>query len=238
VSQYRYYTYDSPFIIKRWLHKKRYSDVLHIIDPRPSDILLDYGCGDGFLLKNLSRSLPAGRLYGYEPAEALYDEACLNLTGTGVTVSKAVDSLKKEVFTKITCLETCEHLDSYRLEAALAHITSLLALFGIAVFSVPIEIGLPALLKNTFRFFKNNEYDNLSVRKLAATVCGRPVERTTSTALSSLPYIFSHVGFDHRAFEFKLGSYLSVVSKQYSPLNLFGSMFNSTVFYVCRKYER
>lgn len=235
MNTYKKDTYESPFRIKRYLHQKRFIDALRVLNLKKHDLFLDYGCGDGYLLLMASKFIPPERLFGFEPAENMFQQAIERLTGTGITVVSNLDDLTYKTFTKISCLETCEHLSDEKLDELLKNISSLLDDYGELKVSVPIEIGFPALLKNTFRFAHNRHYDNLSLGNYVKTFLGLPVARNHSQKLENVEYIFSHIGFDYRKFPSQISNYLKTESRLCSPFPFLGPMLNNTIYYTCTK---
>jgi len=235
MNTYQNSTYQSPSFIKRYLHQKRFRDIVDILKLKKFDTFLDYGCGDGYLLKLVSTIINPRNVFGFEPAKSMYKQALENLKEEGIVVASDSNTLPYKEFTRIACLETCEHLCSDELIKLFESIDRLLVKQGKAIFSVPVEIGIPALLKNTFRFMKDRNYDNLNLKNFIKVFLGMPVKRNVNQKLSNVKYIYSHIGFDHRNFESKLSKYFSIESKQYSPVNFLGTFLNNTIFYVCLK---
>jgi SAM-dependent methyltransferase len=233
VDTYQDYTYQSPFFVKRWLHQKRYSDTRRLLNLQPHDTVLDYGCGDGYFLRVCSEVVPAENLVGYEPDHNMYNHAVRALRTTGIQIANTLDSLKHGPFTKVVCLETAEHLVDKELNILLTNIRKLLAQNGTALISVPIETGIPALFKNTFRILKGHIPDNLTFMNFWRMVFGVSIPRSTSETLEHGQYIYSHIGFSHGRFEDQLERNFLIESKHYSPFNSFGSMVNNTIYYVC-----
>jgi SAM-dependent methyltransferase len=233
MSSYKDTTYNSRFFLKRWLHNRRFDEALALLDLHKSDFFLDYGCGDAHLLDLCLKLLPPPNLYGFEPANIMYDEALNTIGEKGITLVTNISELQKS-FTKISCLETCEHLVHDDLISLLINIRTLLAHNGRVVFSVPIEIGIPALFKNLFRFIKNRDYDNLSFIKYSRTIFCLPVPRNTDQTLGNIPYIYSHIGFNHNTFESTVKTYFTIESKHCSPIHFLGPAFNNTIYYCCR----
>lgn len=235
MDTYQDYTYKSPFFVKRWLHQKRYSETRKLLNLQPHDTVLDYGCGDGYFLRMCSEVVPAENLVGYEPDHDMYDYAVHALRGTGIKIVRTVDSLQQRLFTKMTCLETAEHLVNKELDILLINLQRLLAQDGTALISVPIETGIPALFKNIFRFLKGHTSDNLTLTNFMRTVFGLHTIRSTPESLEHGYYIYSHIGFNHRQFEHQLKEYFSITHKHYSPAHFLGGGLNNTVFYTCVK---
>lgn len=232
--QYRQHTYQSPFWPKRWIHRWRFRDATKLIALAEDDTVLDFGCGDGHFLKLLAEILPSNHLYGYEPGRRNFQQASNNLNSSGVLVVQQLDSLTKRKFTKIYCLETCEHLPDAQLEVLLENIETMLADKGNVLIGVPIEIGLPALLKNTFRLW-NPKAHHLTVQNYFKAFLGQPIARKAGKLHPDLKYIFPHVGFDYRRFEQMLGKYFNIRERRFSPTPLFGSLLNNEVYYICER---
>ncbi len=115
-------------------------------------------------------------------------------------------------------METCEHLIDDDLKKLLINIENLLMPNGQVIISVPIEIGIPAMLKNLYRFFKNKNHGNLTFKNYIKTIFGFTVPRDTNQKLSNVNYIYSHIGFDHRKLELLLNNYFRIQHKFYSPI--------------------
>lgn len=232
-EQYQNYTYQSPFALKRWLHQKRFTDAVKFLKLKENETVLDYGCGDGHFLEVAVESHPKELIFGYEPAQDLFDQAKEKLDPRGIAVHKNLDALQSKKFDKIICMETCEHLPKKELQELLSNIKSLLKENGQLVISVPIESGLPALAKNSFRFIKDRHYDNLTIGNYFRTFLGRPVQRRADQALSGLNYIFSHIGFNFKEFEKELVKQFKIKKRYGSPTPGLHWSLNNTLYYVC-----
>jgi SAM-dependent methyltransferase len=235
-AQYQSYTYQSSFAPKRWLHHKRFTDAIRILRLGERDTVLDYGCGDGRLHEIAAQSHPRGLLFGYEPAQELFEQAKARLDEKGVTVVQSLSELKGRKFDKVVCLEVCEHLPKKELHELLLNLKSLLKPGGDLVVSVPIESGLPALAKNTFRFTKHHLYPDLSLNSYIRTFLGMPVRRLPGS-LSGLNYFFHHIGFDFREFERVLATQFKIKMRYCSPLDRLGSGLNNTIYYRCNALD-
>lgn len=227
-------TYQSPVAVKRWLHQKRFTDALRLLELRPGQTVLDYGTGDGHFLEVAAQQHDAALLFGYEPAEELFVQAKKKLNQTGVTVASELGKLGRKQFDKIVGMEVCEHLPERELGQLLATVLDYLAPGGTFLVSVPIESGLPAMAKNAFRYLKyrNQGYDRLTWSIYLRTILGRPISRSDE-GLSGLRYMHSHIGFDFREFERRIAGRFVIRKRYCSPANFLGSGLNNTVYYVC-----
>lgn len=227
-------TYNDSLFIKRWLHRRRFAHVLKFLDLKAGERILDYGCGDGYFLRLIKNHFPAVEAVGFEPYGPKCKEAQNKLSGLDIKIFQSVESTKGQKFDKITCLETAEHLDDNGLEVLWSNTRSLLASGGLLIISVPLEIGLPALIKNTYRLLKNRPYDNLSFINYFKAIAGFRIKRRVITLEPGLNYIFSHMGFDHRVFEKQLAKHFIIERKEGQPWPFFGTIFNNTLYYICR----
>lgn len=233
MDTYQDYTYQSSFFVKRWLHQKRYSDTLRLLNLEPHDTVLDYGCGDGYFLRLCRDVIPVENLCGYEPDHDMYNHAVRAQHGTGIEIVNTLDSLKCDLFTKMTCLETAEHLVDEELDILLVNLQRLLTQNGTVLISVPIETGIPALFKNTFRILRGHIPDNLTFVNFWSMVFGVSIPRSTSETLEHGQYIYSHMGFNHRRFEKMLKQHFLIEDTYYSPTYVLGTVFGNTVLYAC-----
>src|SRR5262245_29411415 len=65
---YYSHTHESPNILIRYAHRRRLKTALGLIKVSSDIRLLDYGCGDGLLLRQLvHRYHCADRFFGFEP---------------------------------------------------------------------------------------------------------------------------------------------------------------------------
>jgi SAM-dependent methyltransferase len=233
---YRELTYESRFFIKRLLHKRRFQEAIELLALEGSDVLLDYGCGDAHLLELCLPASSAEHLFGFEPSDVMYEEAASVVAGKNIKLFKRIEEMTWQ-FTKISCLETCEHLTDEELKTLFRNIKTLLRPGGQLLVSVPVEIGPPAMFKNLFRFLKNRKHDNLTLNNYLKAILGLPIARNTQQQLGNVRYIYSHIGFDHRTFERQLREHFTIVRRHCSPFNWAGPMFNNTIYYVCRRNE-
>jgi len=233
---YKSETYNSKSSVKRWMHQKRFNDAFKLLNLKSSDTLLDYGCGDAHLLELCLKSVPAKNLCGFEPAKNMYEQAISNVKEKNIRITNSINNIQEQ-FSKIACLETCEHLNSNDLQKLLTNIESLLLQNGEVLISIPVEIGIPAFFKNIFRFIYSKNDDNLNFTNCFKSLFGINIVRQTKQKLSDVNYIYSHIGFDHRKFESLLKDHFKIKKIVYSPINikLIGAALNNTIYYMCKK---
>lgn len=230
-SDYQKSTVASPSRLKRFSHGARIDVALRLLDPRAGDRILDYGAGDGGLLRRLHALQPAARLCGFEPRCGPESSRLVEQIPSLAGVYPSMEPVESFRPNKIACLEVLEHLRETDQVATLADFERVLVPGGRVVVSVPIEIGPPALFKNVIRVAVDQPHRGITARNVALSMLGftSRVERDEDE-----PYIASHVGFDYRDLRRVIRERGFIVETRYSPFRLLGPLFNSQVFFVLR----
>ena len=146
---YEKQTVDNPNPIARFAHRKRMRKSMRLVEPFLTDsaTLLDYGCGQGRFLHDLSVMLPENqsqiRLLGYDPF--------LSSQFDGYRIVSDPDEIPSESVDILTCLEVCEHLTDVELQEFVDFARRVTAQDGTILVSVPIEIGPVVLVKELSR---------------------------------------------------------------------------------------
>jgi len=236
-KDYNTYTYNDPNPIKRQLHRGRFNYALKLIAAKKEANILDYGCGDGHFLKIMHDNYPQNNYYGYEPYPGMYQQAQRKLKDTPVKIYLDLNRLKEKKYNKIFCLETAEHLDEKDMVEIFKNVINWLEKDGQAIFSVPVETGLSALLKNGYRFFKNKKYQGLDLKTYFCSIFGLKIKRKKIEIAPGLNYCFSHIGFNHKNFESILKKYFVLKKKKYHPFSFSRGFLNNTVYYIAQKKE-
>lgn len=216
--------------LKRRLQAGRLQDALVLADQLPMPrCILDFGAGNGELCKLLVRRYPDARVYCYEPHTGLLEQARDNLVGlSGITLVSSTDELLPGSFDQVYCLEVFEHLPVTELDQAIAKIQEMLTPTGHAVIGVPIEVGLPALLKGIFRMLRRFGEHDASVGNILRCTAGHPpTERPAVELMPGSFYHLHHLGFDHRMLRNRLRQEFIEVGASTSPLKLGGTWLNS-----------
>ena len=211
--------------VRRFSHHARFEMAIKLLHPMPGESILDYGTGDGKLLKLLQ---PYGcALTGYEPDSRNLPFLARELEG----IASATDEMGRlpRQFDKITCLEVLEHVSETEALNILGNCARLITPNGRLVVSVPLEIGPSSIFKNIFRILKKD---------------GREANATLANILRAGMFMhvhrldfgggyFGHMGFDYRTLENKfLTAGWNVLRRTYSPFPPLRNLINSQVFYV------
>ena len=127
-------------------------------------------------------------------------------------------------------IKTAEGLEHFDTNHQLVHINNLKKFLkpdGRLIVSVPLETGLSALFKNLARSLSGQTHNNTTLTNVLRSVFGLNVERQGD------PYIYSHIGFNHKPLErlFEQQN-LVVVRKHFSPIPFLGGLLNSQIFYI------
>jgi SAM-dependent methyltransferase len=225
---YSEHTYNSSIPIQRLAHRKRFKISLALLDPGKDDTCLDFGCGDGKFLLELThtKGMDPSRLYGFDPYTPPLKE--LSVTMFKDYESTLACAKKLNGFSIVTCFEVLEHFSPKGQEEQIRNILSLLSANGKVIVSVPIEVFLPALVKGTLRKVKYKHPD-FTIKNILLSFIGRaPLRMRHRNA-----YI-SHMGFDYRHLEKLFRVFFEIEKKTFSPFPGLGATFNSQVFFVLR----
>ena len=232
MADYADYTYNSPNPLRRFSHRTRFKNAVAAI---PTDRtkplkILDFGCGDGMFINQLRQNL--GKLafiIGYEPYLEAYAENGEQIEQNWSKILKLTD--EKGEFDFVTCFEVLEHLPQKLLHNALEEMHTVVAQSGLVIVSVPIEVGLPALLKGLLRRREGKNYQQIwSFRNIRRSLFGKPVERL----LAEEGYLH-HIGFNFNDLERDFESLFTIEKRSFSPIKGLGYHFNSQVFYTLKK---
>ena len=227
----------SKFRLLAWSHASRFEQARKIIRPIASGRLLDYGCGDGtFIAKNLDLFSEAT---GLDPDQAtIADLKTRFATVPKVSfIEKLTDPKRYDV---IVCMEVFEHCLPQTQERILIEMREALSEKGHLLISVPIEIGLPLVLKQLGRriasFLKIKHYQYMETYSM--TEFARAFLATKSTYFDRTVYAggqIGHKGFNWRYFKTQIERHFEVTLIRYSPVHWLGSQLGAQVFFLCQK---
>ena len=104
---YDLYTFNSKNPLARFAHRSRYKLGLKLIYENKD--VLDFGCGDGRFLHELSQRKNTGKLIGYEPF--LKDKISNNIAIYKNWNKIVAKSEQLGGFDNVVCFEVLEHLN-------------------------------------------------------------------------------------------------------------------------------
>ena len=214
-------TYNSKNLFARYSHKIRFRySIRQILENLPiNGYLLDYGCGDGYLIKKLRKYKLNS--YGYDP----FSKATKNQSLEKFIYRDILKIPTNRKYDLITIYETVEHLDIQEFMDFLEFCKFNLKRNGKILVSVPIMIGPALILKELRRLnlFKKSDYGLMDL--LFASIFG-------ISPCRSINIKTSHKGYDFReTFKFIRSNYGKVVDIQYSPFKIGTWYGNSQVFF-------
>ena len=136
-----------------WSHRRRFEAGLRLARGRGARRVLDYGCGDGTFLSLLARETPLERAVGAE-VDARVVEDCRRRLSSQQPLSFAhADELEGDChaagYDLVVCMEVLEHVTERG--ALVERLARLVAPGGALLVSVPVETGLPLLVKQAAR---------------------------------------------------------------------------------------
>ena len=234
-SNYANITFNDRNIIKRWLQRKRLTTSLRLIDPefRPACIV-DYGAGNGEIIKTLAVLYPDAQIICFEPTRNLMEEARKNLTGIpNVVFTETVETIAASSVDLLFCLEVFEHLPSKETRDAFNVFKRVLSDRGKVVVGLPVEVGIPSLYKGIFRMVRRyGAYDATIGNVLRSFAYLPPNERPCSEIAPGFGYYFDHMGFDYRAFKSELSKHFLIDEVKGGPFPALGAVFNPEINFL------
>lgn len=137
-----------------WSHRSRFQLGLDLAAQFAGKRILDYGCGDGsFLMMLMKGDSPPSSALGAELHDDLINDCRARLgsqPGLSFALNDELDSLKHHgLYDAVICMEVLEHVVDVRV--VLDRFVRLLAPQGKLIISVPVETGLPLLVKQAVR---------------------------------------------------------------------------------------
>jgi len=230
-----------------WSHQRRFAAGLRLMAPFAGQRVLDYGCGDGTFLALLCASphRPASAV-GAEIDETQVSDCrsrLASLSGVGFELIAALDQPRHAAaYDAVVCMEVLEHV--VELEAVIDRLWRVLDDRGALLVSVPVETGLPLLLKQAARRIAGwrgiGDYRSTSSytwREYGAGLLagsGDYMQRPIYGRDGDLPF-HDHKGFNWRALCRRLESRFIVDRVVASPLPWIGPRLATQVWFVARK---
>ena len=229
-------------------HRRRFETALKLASMFRGKRLLDYGCGDGTFLAMLCAT-------GDRPSTAVgaeLDDAQVNdcrarlgdLPGVAIDYIASLDAdTCRGAFDAVVCMEVLEHVVD--LDAVVDRLHRVLADGGTLIVSVPVEIGLPLLVKQAARrvagWRRIGDYAHTSgytVREYMASLFAGRVQHLARPIFNEggagVPF-HDHKGFNWRALGDRLARRFDVQRVIASPFPALGFQFAAQAWFVARK---
>jgi len=231
-----------------WSHRQRFEAGLRMAARFAGQRIIDYGCGDGTFLALLdaSRHAPAqavgAELDLFQVADCrrrLADRARLSFTA----IAGLDDEVHRGAYDAVVCMEVLEHVVD--VTTVMERLWRLLADDGTLLVSVPVETGLPLLVKQATRraagwrgigdYADTSPYTweeyRASVFAGRAQHITRPIYRPDG---GGTPF-HDHKGFNWRTLQDRLAAWFDIHEVVASPFPRLGPQFATQIWFTGRK---
>lgn len=231
-----------------WSHRSRFEVGLQLASQFAGKRVLDYGCGDGSFLAMLmnGQAQPAIAVGAELQSEVVQD--CRARLGTqfglSFVVNEELDTAEHQgVYDAVICMEVMEHVLEVR--PLLDQFARLLSPSGKLLISVPVETGLPLLVKEAVRRFAGwrgiGDYPgttSYTVAEFATSVLAtgkqqhivRPIHKNVDGSGSH-----DHKGFNWMVLRDMLAQMFEIESVVSSPLDWLTPHLASQVWFLVHK---
>jgi 2-polyprenyl-3-methyl-5-hydroxy-6-metoxy-1,4-benzoquinol methylase len=221
-----------------WSHHQRFQTALKWIGHYGRGRLLDYGCGDGTLLRCLAEQgdYPFARV-GAEVDRQQIEDCSERLRFLPRTQFVSMEKLVSEgEFQIVLCLEVLEHV--VEVGEILNQLEHSLQPGGFLIISVPVETGWPLLLKQGVRRLAawrgNRDYamgERYTPREFWAAWTGGSISRPIYTDKRGFRY-HGHKGFNWKILRQQLTERFDLVQESASPV----AWLPSQKWFILRKH--
>ena len=230
-----------------WSHRRRFEVGLGLAARFAGRRILDYGCGDGTFLALLqSTASPPLAAIGAELDAAQVDDCRCRFAGRAglgfLRIGELDDPRHAGAYEGLVCMEVLEHVVA--LDTVLNRLWRLLAADGTVLISVPVETGLPLIVKQAVRRVAGwrgiGDYPGTSpytLRELwsGVTAGEQPhIRRPIYGADGAMPF-HDHKGFNWMVLRRKLDAYFAIDETRAAPLPRLGPHLATQVWFAARK---
>ena len=231
-----------------WSHRRRFEAGLAVARQFAGKRLLDYGCGDGTFLALLAESGAAPALAVGVELDARQVDDCRRRFGhlphaRFDLIERLASPEHERAYDAVVCMEVLEHVVD--VDAVISQLSRVLVDGGTLVVSVPVETGLPLLLKQTVRrvaaWRRIGDYHEghmtYTWRELFDGVFAgdrQHIVRPRHLGATGVPY-HDHKGFNWRALADRISTRFAIASVAASPFARLGPSCATQVWFVARK---
>jgi SAM-dependent methyltransferase len=237
--------YSRDWLIS-WSHRQRFRVGLRVARQFEGNRILDYGCGDGTFLAMLARQSRAlGRTVGCELKESVVADCRARLAEQDGLIFVTIDELDHpdhvEAYDLVICMEVLEHIVD--VTPVLERFRRLVARGGAVLISVPVETGIPLIVKQIVRRIAGwrglGDYPgtaSYSVHELRVSLfAGRRarVVRPVYKDESGMPF-HDHKGFNWAVLRDQIGRRFDIVRTFSAPFEWLPPQFATHVWFLAR----
>ena len=226
--------------LTRLAHGGRYRRTLELAGSVRGGVGIDFGCGDGLVLRRAHTLGIVRGGYGVDNDPAMREAAAQTFAGVEgfrfIDPSALAETVPAGSCDLAICTETLEHVQSH--EVILDAIVRCCRPGACVVVTVPIEVGPSLVGKQVGRYFAGLRrpygYEPYRLDELFSAAvlwdtrafdAGRRRDEISSNG---------HKGFDYREVESAIRARMSIEQTVFSPLPGTGALLNSTVMWRCR----
>jgi SAM-dependent methyltransferase len=230
-----------------WSHRRRFETALALAAPFRGQRMLDYGCGDGTFLALLwDREMRPDSAVGAELDGAQVDDCRARLGHLPGVAFESIARLDGEqyagAFDVVVCMEVLEHVVA--VDAVIDRLWRLLSASGTLIVSVPVETGVPLIVKQAVRrvagwrgigdYAMNARYT--FGEYLASLFAGAAphMRRPIYNADGDVPF-HDHKGFNWRVLRARVERRFTIDRIVSSPIAWLGPAFATQVWFVARR---
>lgn len=228
-----------------WSHGRRFDTALELARGFRGQRVLDFGSGDGTFLAMLMMSESAPREgVGAELSASAVEDCRTRYRAERRLAFAYVDELDTAAhlhhYNAVFCMEVLEHVVDW--SPVLARLSRLLVPGGALIISVPIEIGLPVVVKQTVRRVAGwrgiGHYPgttSYSWRELWSAVFAGPSQHVVRPVFHNVDGpTYDHKGFNWKVLLERLKEQFEVDRVLSSPLPALGPGLGTQVWFVAR----
>lgn len=227
-----------------WSHRSRFRLAREIVRPYAGRRLLDYGCGDGTFLAQVVDLFPRAVGADIDPRQ---NQDCRERFAEFREITfRLIDDLEypehSGAYDVVTCMEVLEHCVPDRTERVINDLRRLVAPGGIALISVPIEIGPTLIGKEILRSLAGwrsiGDYkfkEKYTAAELATMLFAgerTSIPRQAHPGANDGKPSYLHKGFNWRALRLRLRETFDVKQTRFSPLEFLRGCASSQAWFV------
>ncbi len=233
-----------PSRVVAWSHGSRFDLARTLAATRAAGRLLDYGCGDGTFVAMVHADFREAVGADVDAEQIAECERRLGaLPGVRFGLTRDVERGAAHAWDVVACMEVLEHCLEDERRRIVGSLARLLHPDGIAIVSVPIEVGPSLAGKQFFRALAGlrrlGDYDHrerYSAAEMIRGVFGGHIPRVPVERLGpDGPHrYYGHKGFDYRDLERELAAAFTIERRLFTPIRFAGPWLNSQAWFVCR----
>ena len=227
-------------------HRRRFDMAVSLAGDFKGKRVLDYGCGDAtFLAMTMLTDVAPALAVGAELSHEMVNECRLRYRDEPRMQFVLVDELSlvdhRGRYDAVFCMEVFEHVVDW--EPELERLETLLAPGGKLIISVPVETGLPLMVKQTVRriagWRRIGHYPgttSYSLTEMVASVFAGNRQHVKRPIFDNASGPFhDHKGFNWMVLKERLSRQFVIERVLASPFSWLGPHLATQAWFICRK---